>query len=102
MPADPTISQAPSRHHGNAAQHYPCHKADTAPGSSWSIEYGYCRHSLDYLSGKDDHRCPANCKHKAPEPVVQRFTTLFNTVGAIRAAAYTKQYRQENPYEPRI
>lgn len=80
MPADNSLDQAPSVHHGNASEPYPCHKRAAPPNSQWGIDYGYCRTSLDVL-------------HKAPAPVVVKFTKLFHWRGASAAAAWAREAR---------
>ena len=76
MPADPTMP-ALTAHHGDAAKPY----------------YGYCRHSLDTLVGRDDPRCPADCRHKAPAAVVTQFDKLFLWHGAAKAAKWALEQR---------
>lgn len=95
MPADESLCQKPSAVHGNGDAPYPCHKAEAAPGASWAIEYGYCRHSLDQLAGRDDKRCPTDCKHKAPLEVSDRFIEIFlnKDGGAMKAAKYSREQR---------
>ena len=93
MPADNILDQTPSVHHGNASEPYPCHKRAAPPNSQWGIDYGYCRTSLDVLSGSTDRRCPADCPHKAPAPVVVKFTKLFHWRGASAAAAWAMEAR---------
>ena len=90
MPADNTLSQAPSAHHGNAAEPYPCHAAPKPPGASWAISYGFCRTSMDVLHGSTDPRCPQGCKHKAPERVVVQFDELYKLRGNAAAAEYAR------------
>lgn len=99
MPADPSISSAPSKHHGNGDAPYWCSRAPRPPGADWAIQHGgYCRTSLDHHPashkvGSADPRCPANCAHKAPQAVAERFTKLFGWQGAASAAAYARQER---------
>ena len=93
MPADTSLNQAPSAMHGDAAKPYRCHQDDNPPGAEWAIDHGYCRHSLDTLVGRDDPRCPADCKHKAPPAVVTQFDKLFWWHGAAKAAKWAREQR---------
>ena len=93
MPADPTMP-ALTAHHGDAAKPYRCHQDDNPPGAEWAIDYGYCRHSLDTLVGRDDPRCPADCRHKAPAAVAAQFDKLFHWRGAAAAAGWSRAQRE--------
>ena len=93
MPADHTLPETSARH-SNAADPYPCHKRAVPPGAAWAVDYGYCRHSLDELSGEHDPRCPKDCQHKAPATVVKRFTKLFIWRGAMAASQYACEQRE--------
>lgn len=95
MPADTSLSQAPSALHGSAALPYPCHAWQSKPGAAWAIDYGYCRHSLDALTGSTDPRCPATCQHKAPAGAVIQFDKLFAWRGAAAAAEWAREQRME-------
>ena len=53
MPADLTMPERTERH-GDAARPYRCHADDRPPGAEWAINYGYCRHGLDVLTGSTD------------------------------------------------
>lgn len=93
MPADNSLSQAPSAHHGNGDAPYACSKRQQPPGrADFAIDYGgYCRTSLDHHPashkvGSTDPRCPPDCAHKAPKSVAIRFTKLFVWQGAQAAA----------------
>ena len=94
MPADTSLNQAPSAHHGSAARPYACHSGDRPPGAEFAIDYGYCRHSLDTLVGRDDPRCPADCRHKALPAVVTQFDKLFHWRGAAAAAGWSRAQRE--------
>ena len=48
MPADTSLPQGSSPLHGDASKPYPCSQQATPPGAAWSIDYGYCRTSLDW------------------------------------------------------
>ena len=93
MPADTSLNQAPSAHHGSAARPYACHADDRPPGAEFAINYGYCRHSLDVLVGRDDPRCLADCRHKAPGSVATQFDKLFWWHGAAAAAKWAREQR---------
>ena len=98
MPADTTIPQAPSRHHGDASAPYPCSAAATPPRAAWSIDYGYCRTSLDWHGagipqGHGDPRCPNTCPHKAPVKVAVEFDQRFARDGAVGAAGWAQEVR---------
>ena len=93
MPADTSLNQAPSAHHGSAARPYACHTAARPPGAEFAIDYGFCRTSLDALTGSTDPRCPADCRHKAPPMVVAKFDKLFMWRGASAAAAWVRAQR---------
>ena len=104
MPADPSISSAPSARHGNGDAPYACSAREKAPASAdWAIAYGgYCRTSLDHHKaahkvGSSDPRCPANCPHKAPEGVAALFTAIFNKRdgGAAKAAQMAREFKGE-------
>lgn len=95
MPADTSLSDAPSARHGSAALPYRCHAWPKPPGADWSLRYGFCRHSLDMLSGLNDPRCPATCPHKAPETITQQFDKLFHWHGAAAAAKWARAQRKE-------
>lgn len=88
MPADNSISQESSKHHGNGSDPYRCYNSEKTPScAEWSLTFGnYCRHSLDSLFGANDERCPKDCKHKAPDASVKQFDVTFFESGA-RAAA---------------
>ena len=94
MPADTSLNQAPSAMHGDASRPYGCHADARPPGAEFAIDYGYCRHSLDTLVGRDDPRCPADCRHKAPPMVVAQFDKLFAWRGASAAAAWARAQRE--------
>ena len=93
MPADPTMP-ALTAHHGDAAKPYRCHQDDNPPGAEWAIDYGYCRNSLDVLTGSTDPRCPQTCPHKAPAAVVTQFDKLFHWRGAAAAAEWSRAQRE--------
>lgn len=99
MPADPSISNAPSAHHGNGDKPYPCAAWPAPPGAPWSVDYGYCRTSLDLHQpheriGSTDPRCPVDCQHKAPEGVAVKFSKQFAWRGAVAAAAMARKHRE--------
>ena len=95
MPADNTINQSPSARHGDGDAPYQCKDAMQAPGATWAIDYGYCRHSLDQLAGINDKRCPSDCQHKAPEAVAVRFLEIYHADGNQKAAAYSRRARED-------
>ena len=104
MPADPSISSAPSALHGDGDAPYACSAREKAPASAdWSIQFGgYCRTSLDHHKaahkvGSSDPRCPANCPHKAPEGVAVLFSAIFNKRdgGAAKAAQMAREFKGE-------
>lgn len=92
MPTDPTMP-ALTAHHGDAAKPYRCHADDQPPGAEFAIDYGFCRHGLDTLVGRDDPRCPADCRHKAPAAVAAQFDKLFWWHGAAKAAKWAREQR---------
>lgn len=92
MPADHTLSDTSPRH-SSAADPYPCHTRAVPPGAAWAIDNGYCRTSLDSLTGAADPRCPKTCPHKAPAEVVEGYTVRFVTRGAMAAAAWAREQR---------
>jgi len=96
MPADTSLNQAPSAHHGSAARPYACHTDARPPGAEFAIDYGFCRTSLDALTGSTDPRCPADCRHKAPPMVVAQFEKLFQWHGARGAAEFARQQRLQS------
>ena len=93
MPADLSMPERTERH-GDAARPYRCHADDRPPGAEFAINYGYCRHGLDALVGRDDPRCPADCRHKAPAAVVTQFDKLFHWRGAAAAAGWSRAQRE--------
>ena len=93
MPADLTMPERTERH-GDAARPYRCHQDDNPPGAEFAINYGYCRHSLDVLTGSTDPRCPQTCPHKAPAAVVTQFDKLFHWRGAAAAAGWSRAQRE--------
>ena len=93
MPADTSLNQAPSAHHGSAARPYACHTDARPPGAEFAIDYGFCRTSLDALTGSTDPRCPADCRHKAPAAVAAQFDKLFWWHGAAKAAKWAREQR---------
>lgn len=101
MPADPSITSAPSARHGNGDAPYACSKREKAPSSAdWALSYGYCRTSLDHHKaahkvGSSDPRCPAKCPHKAPEGVAVLFTEIFTQRGAQAAAQMAREFKGE-------
>lgn len=96
MPADLTMPER-TAHHGDAARPYHCRQDARPPGAERATDYGYCRHSLDVLSGVDDPRCPADCRHKAPAAVAQQFDKLFHWRGAAAAAEWARAQRGWRP-----
>lgn len=92
MPADHMLPDTSPRH-SSAADPYPCHTHAVPPGAAWAIDYGFCRTSLDVLTGATDPRCPKDCPHKAPERVVKQFDKLFHWRGAMAAAAWAREQR---------
>lgn len=101
MPVDPSITSAPSAHHGNGNAPYACSQQDAPPGALWAIDYGYCRNSLDLhlpadRVGSSDPRCPADCQHKAPHSVAVMFSKQFAWRGALAAAAMARQHRSRS------
>ena len=101
MPADTTLSQEPSERHGSARLPYPCHAWPGPPQARWSLDFGYCRTSLDSqppqaLVGSSDPRCPRDCPHKAPHAVVTMFTRVFQQKGAKAAAERTRLHREKH------
>ena len=93
MPADLTMPERTDRH-GDAARPYRCHADDRPPGAEFASDYGFCRTSLDALTGSTDPRCPADCRHKAPPMVVAQFDKLFMWRGASAAAAWARAQRE--------
>lgn len=93
MPADLTTPERTERH-GDAARPYRCHADDRPPGAEFAIDYGFCRTSLDALTGSTDPRCPADCRHKAPAAVVTQFDKLFHWRGAAAAAGWSRAQRE--------
>ena len=92
MPVDKTMPER-TAHHRDGIAPYLCHAWPTKPGAAWGIDYGYCRHSLDVLIGRDDPRCPVDCPHKAPAAVVVMFDKLFGWRGAAAAAQWAREAR---------
>lgn len=101
MPADPSISSAPSALHGNGDDPYACSNRVSAPSHPvWGLDYGYCRTSLDHHKaahkvGSSDPRCPTECPHKAPEGVAVLFTEIFTQRGAQAAAQMAREFKGE-------
>ena len=93
MPADLTMPERTERH-GDAARPYRCHTDARPPGAEFAIDYGFCRTSLDTLTGSTDPRCPADCRHKAPAAVVTQFDKLFHWRGAEAAAGWARAQRE--------
>ena len=93
MPADLTMPALTERH-GDAAKPYGCYYDRRSPGAEFAIDYGFCRHSLDTLTGSTDPRCPADCRHKAPAAVVTQFDKLFHWRGAEAAAGWARAQRK--------
>ena len=99
MPADESLSQEPTAAHGDGLTPYRCSKWTAPPGAQFSIDYGYCRTSLDhwpasYKQGSSDPRCPASCPHKAPIEVAVEFAKVFATHGANDAAAMARKHKE--------
>ena len=102
MPADESLSQEPTAAHGDGLTPYRCSKAEKPPrAAAWSIDYGYCRTSLDhwpasYKQGSSDPRCPASCPHKAPIEVAVEFAKVFAAKdgGANDAAAMARKHKE--------
>ena len=92
MPADLTMPERTERH-GDAARPYGCYCDRRPPGAEFAIDYGFCRHSLDTLTGSTDPRCPADCRHKAPAAVAAQFGKLFWWHGAAKAAKWAREQR---------
>lgn len=86
MPADTSLSTAPSARHGNGDAPYWCYSIAKPVSADWSIKFApYCRHSLE-PENFTDRRCPADCKHRASEAVAMKFHEVFKANGAIAAA----------------
>ena len=99
MPADESLSQEPTAAHGDGLTPYRCSKWSTPPRAQFSIDYGYCRTSLDhwpasYKQGSSDPRCPASCPHKAPIEVAVEFAKVFAASGANDAAAMARKHNE--------
>ena len=100
MPADESLSQEPTAAHGDGLGPYRCSKAEKPPrAAAWSIDYGYCRTSLDWHGpnnpqGTGDPRCPADCQHKAPIEVAIGFIKRWPIGGAMEAAAWARSKRK--------
>ena len=92
MPADNSLPQS-SPLNSDASRPYTCHARPKPPGAEFAIDYGFCRHSLDTLVGRDDPRCPQTCPHKAPAAVVTQFDKLFWWHGAAKAAKWAREQR---------
>lgn len=96
-----SISQDPTAHHSSTRNPHPCHKWPNPPIAEWSIDYGYCRTSLDlqpdsYKIGSSDPQCPMDCPHKAPKEVVITFSKDFLSKGAVEAARISKGAKLRN------
>ena len=101
MPADESLSQEPTAAHGDGLTPYRCSKWSTPPSAQFSIDYGYCRTSLDHWpekhqQGSSDPRCPASCPHKAPIEVAVEFAKVFAAKdgGAMKAAAMARKHKE--------
>ena len=101
MPADESLSQEPTAAHGDGLALYRCSKWPAPPGAQFSIDYGYCRTSLDHWpekhqQGSSDPRCPASCPHKAPIEVAVEFAKVFAAKdgGAMKAAAMARKHKE--------
>lgn len=94
MPADTTLPEA-TAHHGDGRAPYPCSTWQAKPGAAFTIDYGYCRHSLDVLYGMNDPRCPAACPHKAPRTTAEHFDKLFVWRGAQAAADWARAQQRQ-------
>ena len=99
MPADESLSQEPTAAHGDGLAPYRCSKWSTPPRAQFSIDYGYCRTSLDHWpekhqQGSSDPRCPASCPNKAPIEVAVEFAKVFATHGANDAAAMARKNKE--------
>lgn len=92
MPADNSLPQS-SPLNSDASRPYTCHARPKPPGAEFAIDYGYCRHSLDALTGSTDPRCPVTCQHKAPAGAVIQFDKLFAWRGAAAAAEWAREQR---------
>lgn len=95
MPADEALSQVPTAAHGDGVSPYPCSTRSTPPGSNWSINYGYCRTSLDWHGpgnpqGAGDPRCPLGCQHKAPQSVAIEYGQRSESDGVAASAAWVR------------
>lgn len=100
MPADESLSSAPSARHGDHSQPYWCSVTIMKPCADWSIDYGYCRTSLDvwpesHKQGSSDPRCPRVCPNKASEEVAIEFQRLYKERGNAEAAKFSSQHRSE-------
>lgn len=102
MPADHSLSQTPTAHHGDASAPYPCSARNAPPIGPGFINYGYCRTSLDWHGrgspqGQGDPRCPASCPNKAPEKVAVEFGRRYERDGNLAAAAWAEGQRKTLP-----
>lgn len=95
MPADNHITYT-ARKVGD----YECSQRAAPPGADWGIDYGYCRSSLDhhpahFKQGSSDPRCPADCKHKAPQKVAEFFMKKYAWHGNQEAAKWAREVKQK-------
>ena len=95
MPADPAAGLQRPR---TGDSPYPCSTRPALLIAPWAIDCGYCRTSLDLHEphdkiGSSDPRCPADCRHKAPQSVAVTFSKQFAWRGAEAAAALARQHR---------
>lgn len=87
MPADETLSTAPSARHGNGDAAYWCFHVEALPRPKWAIQYaGICRHSLEFEARQRDKRCPVDCKHRATDEQADGFQERFRSQGALAAS----------------
>jgi len=101
MPADTTLPQAPSAHHGNGDAPYPCSTWPEPPGADWAINHGGCRHSLGWYGegnpqGHGDPRCPSTCQHKASQDIAIGYAREYSEHGAVAAAAWARKQRSKH------
>lgn len=98
MPADPAQAAIHSPSSISATKPYVCSEWDKPPKAEWSVDYGWCRNSLDYHEDRDkvgssDPRCPQTCPHKAPAGAVAKFQADYSSHGNLVAAENAKRSR---------
>lgn len=83
---------------------YSCSKSPTPPTDNTSIDYGYCRYSLELQPtntniGHFDTKCSRYCPHKAPISIARLFSANYSKYGNKYASTLSKRAKDSRDKE---